>query len=345
MQNPELDPHKIDHDEHSAEISLRPKSFQNFIGQNSLKENLAIFINAAKKRSESLDHVLLYGPPGLGKTTIAQIIAYELGTNIKITSGPVITKSGDLAAILTNLQAGDVLFIDEIHRLNTNVEEILYSAMEDFALDIMIGEGAGARSVRIDLPRFTLVGATTRTGLLSNPLRDRFGIPMRIDFYSGTELAEIVTRSSKLLNSSITKQGALEIGNRARGTPRIAIRLFKRVRDFASHQNANIIDEHIANNALNNLEIDNIGLDSNDHKYLRLIIENFNGGPVGIETIAASMSEQKDTIEEIIEPYLLQLGFMQKTSRGRVLTLQSFTHMGYDPINNKNTNIEFSFDE
>lgn len=310
------------------EISLRPSSLKDFIGQSALKQNLSIFIEAAQNRAEPLDHTLLYGPPGLGKTTIAYIISKEMGVNIKSTSGPAISKAADLAALLTNLQENDVLFIDEIHRLSTNVEEVLYSAMEDYALDIIIGEGPAARSVRITLPKFTLVGATTRLGLLSNPLRDRFGIPLRLNFYNTNELKSVITRGASLLNSSIAECGANEIAGRSRGTPRIALRLLKRVRDFASVSENNTIDSEVASSALDRLEVDSVGLDSNDFRYLRFIAGSYNGGPVGVETIAAALAEQRDAIEETIEPYLIQIGFVQRTPRGRILTKQAIDHIG-----------------
>lgn len=310
------------------ETSLRPGLLQDFIGQDGIKENLLIFIKAARERGESLDHSLLYGPPGLGKTTIAQIISKEMGVNFKATSGPVLSKAGDLAAILSNLEENDVLFIDEIHRLNSNIEEVLYSAMEDFVLDIIIGEGPAARSVRINLPRFTLVGATTRLGLLSNPLRDRFGIPLRLEFYNHENLQQIISRGANLLNCPMDETGSIEIARRARGTPRIALRLLRRVRDFAAVAGHNTITQQIAHNALNRLEVDNIGLDSNDHRYLNFIANHYAGGPVGIETISAALSEQRDAIEETIEPYLLQIGFLQRTPRGRIITEGAFKHLG-----------------
>jgi Holliday junction DNA helicase RuvB len=313
-------------DDHEA--SLRPKLLNEFIGQDHIKENLNIFIMAAKKRGEALDHTLLYGPPGLGKTTIAQIIAKEMEVSYKATSGPILSKAGDLAAILTNLEENDVLFIDEIHRLNSNIEEVLYSAMEDFVLDIIIGEGPAARTVRINLPRFTLVGATTRLGLISNPLKDRFGIPLRLNFYNVEQLTQVVLRGAHLLNTPIEIKGAEEIARRSRGTPRIALRLLRRVRDFASVLGSDTITAQYADGALNRLEVDKVGLDSNDHRYLRFIAENYFGGPVGVETIAAALSEQRDAVEETIEPYLLQIGFLQRTPRGRVLTNNAFEHLG-----------------
>ena len=313
--------------ETDTDFSLRPNLLHEFVGQKQIKDNLSIFIQAAQNRSEALDHTLFYGPPGLGKTSLATIIAKEMGVNFKATSGPTLSKAADLAAILTNLQANDVLFIDEIHRLNTNIEEILYPAMEDFCLDIIIGEGPVARSVRIDLPRFTLIGATTRLGLISNPLRDRFGIPLRLTFYNTEELIQVINRAAVILNTQITPSGATEIAQRSRGIPRIALRLLKRVRDFASVDNKVQIDKEIANTALNRLEVDKMGLDSNDYRYLMFISTNYNGGPVGIETIAAALSEQKDAIEEAIEPYLIQMGLLQRTPRGRVITNKAFTHL------------------
>ena len=317
-QNLNLNPHKIEEERHDN--FLRPSFLGDFIGQEKLKENLEIFLNSAKSRNDSLDHTLFYGPPGLGKTTLAQIIAHEMGVGFKSTSGPVISKSGDLAAILTNLQAGDVLFIDEIHRLNKNVEEILYSAMEDFKLDIIIGEGPSARAIKIDLPKFTLVGATTRLGAIANPLKDRFGIPLRINFYNVKELEQIIERDAKILNIGIENLASKEIAKRSRGTPRIAIRLLKRVRDFAINANQEIITQKIADYALTQLEIDNYGLDASDHRYLRFIAENYRGGPVGVETISSAISEERDTVEDSIEPYLIQQGFIEKTPRGRVIT-------------------------
>lgn len=311
-----------------SEVQLRPQALDEFIGQQAVRENLRIFIDAARARGEALDHVMFAGPPGLGKTTLAQIVARELGANFRATSGPVIAKAGDLAALLTNLEPRDVLFIDEIHRLNPAVEEVLYPAMEDFQLDLIIGEGPAARSVRIDLPPFTLVAATTRSGLITTPLRERFGIPCRLDFYRPEELEEIVKRGAALLGMTLTAEGASEIARRARGTPRVAGRLLRRVRDFASVAGADVIDAVKADAALTRLEVDNKGLDAMDRRYLRKIATDFGGGPVGIDTIAASLSEPRDAIEDIIEPYLIQQGFVQRTPRGRLLTNASFAHLG-----------------
>lgn len=315
-------------DEDALDTHLRPQKLMEFVGQSRAKQNLQVFIDAAKQRGEALDHVLFAGPPGLGKTTLAQIVARELGVNFRATSGPVIAKAGDLAALLTNLEEGDVLFIDEIHRLNPAIEEVLYPAMEDFQLDLIIGEGPAARSVRIDLAKFTLIGATTRTGLLTTPLRDRFGIPVRLDFYTEAELLDIVSRAARVMQMPITPDGAAEIARRARGTPRIAGRLLRRVRDFAAVSGKSAIDRELADKALLRLEVDARGLDMLDHRYLRAIAVNFGGGPVGIETIAASLSEARDAIEEIIEPYLIQQGFVNRTPRGRILTAAAFTHLG-----------------
>lgn len=308
--------------------TLRPQVLADFMGQEKIKANLQVFIQAARTRNEALDHVLLAGPPGLGKTTLAQIIARELGVNFRATSGPVILKAGDLAALLTNLEPRDVLFIDEIHRLSPMVEEILYPAMEDYQLDLMIGEGPSARSVRIDLSHFTLVGATTRTGLLTTPLRDRFGIPTRFEFYTLDELIWIVRRSAEISGFPIALDGAEEVARRARGTPRVAGRLLRRVRDFALVQGAEVITRAIADEALSRLEVDDRGFDAQDHRYLRTIAEYFGGGPVGVETLAAALSEPRDAIEDIIEPYLIQQGFLQRTPRGRVLTSHAFAHLG-----------------
>ena len=315
-------------EEDAADSSLRPQRLAEFIGQQQARSNLAVFIEAAKTRKEALDHVLFVGPPGLGKTTLAQILARELGVNFRATSGPVIAKAGDLAALLTNLEERDVLFIDEIHRLNPAVEEILYPAMEDFQLDLIIGEGPAARSVKIDLAKFTLVGATTRAGLLTNPLRDRFGIPVRLNFYSEAELEQIVNRGARVLGIGMTADGANEIARRARGTPRIAGRLLRRVRDFALVAGATSVDRAAADRALVQLEVDAAGLDAMDRRYLVNIAENYGGGPVGIETIAAALSEPRDAIEEIIEPFLIQKGFIQRTPRGRLLTSNAFRHLG-----------------
>ncbi len=315
-------------EEDSLESSLRPKVLVEFVGQQQARENLSVFIKAAKARQEALDHVLFSGPPGLGKTTLAQIVARELGVNFRSTSGPVLAKAGDLAAILTNLEPRDVLFIDEIHRLNPAVEEILYPAMEDFELDLVIGEGPSARSVKIALSPFTLVGATTRSGLITTPLRDRFGIPVRLNFYSPEELVSIVERGARVLSFDLTKEGAREIAGRARGTPRIAGRLLKRVRDFASVGGHKTVDAKTADAALTRLEVDSRGLDAFDKRYLQLIAESFGGGPVGVETIAAALGEARDAIEEIVEPFLMQQGFVQRTPRGRLLTAQAFVHLG-----------------
>ncbi len=317
------------------EMSLRPQRLDDFVGQEAVRANLKVFIEAAKNRNEALDHVLFVGPPGLGKTTLAQIMAKELGVNFHSTSGPVIAKAGDLAALLTNLEERDVLFIDEIHRLSPAVEEILYPAMEDFQLDLIIGEGPAARSVKIDLAKFTLVAATTRLGLLTTPLRDRFGIPIRLNFYTVEELEYIIRRGAHILHMPIAPDGAREIARRARGTPRIAGRLLRRVRDFASVAGTDTIDRKIADEALSRLEVDNLGLDQLDRRYLGMIAENFGGGPVGIETIAAGLSEPRDAIEDIIEPYLIQQGFIQRTPRGRVMTAKAWSHMGLTPPQTK----------
>jgi Holliday junction DNA helicase RuvB len=314
-----------------VDAALRPKALDEFVGQKAARENLRVFIEAAKQRGDALDHVLFYGPPGLGKTTLAQIIAREMGVGFRSTSGPVIAKSGDLAALLTNLEDGDVLFIDEIHRLSPAVEEVLYPAMEDRALDIMIGEGPSARSVRIDLPRFTLVGATTRQGLITTPLRDRFGIPVRLQFYAVDELEQVVRRAAGLLGAPISDEGAREVARRARGTPRIAGRLLRRVRDFAHVLGASEIDRKLADEALTRLEVDALGLDLMDRRYLTMIADIYKGGPVGVETLAAGLSEPRDTIEDVIEPYLIQLGLVARTARGRMLNAGGWKHLGLNP--------------
>lgn len=309
------------------EKSLRPSSLKEYIGQEKIKNNMNVFISAAKQRGDTLDHVLFFGPPGLGKTTLAYIVAHEMGVNIKVTSGPAIEKPGDLAAMLSNLNKGDILFIDEIHRMNKVVEEVLYPALEDFALDIIVGKGPGARSIRLDLPPFTLIGATTRAGLLSSPLRDRFGVMCRLELYSPEELQEIIMRSAKILNVEITPQGARELACRSRGTPRIANRILKRARDFVQVLDMKIIDEESAKKSLDFLEVDEKGLDNNDRRMLHTIIGSFGGGPVGLDTLAAAIGEEKDNIEDVYEPYLIQIGFIQRTPRGRVATRHAYDHL------------------
>lgn len=330
--------------EDGPEAALRPQTLADFTGQQASRENLAVFIAAARGRGDSLDHVLLHGPPGLGKTTLAQIIAREMGVGFRATSGPIIQRAGDLAAILTNLQPKDVLFIDEIHRLQPAIEEVLYPAMEDFVLDLIIGEGPGARSVRIDLQRFTLIGATTRSGLLANPLRDRFGIPLRLVFYTPEELTRIVTRAANLLDMNLTADGAAEIARRSRGTPRIAGRLTRRVRDFASVAGTAIIDREAADAALNRLDVDQRGLDAMDRRYLRRIADHHNGGPVGIETLAAALSEPRDTLEDVIEPFLIQEAFLVRTSRGRMLGRDAWAHLGLVPPQSSGDQPDLRFD-
>ena len=331
MEEDRLINSELDNEEVQYDNSLRPSKLADYVGQEKIKENLNIFIAAAKMREESLDHVLFYGPPGLGKTTLANIIASEMDANIKSTSGPVIEKTGDLAGLLTNLKKGDVLFIDEIHRLSNVIEELLYSAMEDYKLDIMIGQGPSARSIKLELPPFTLVGATTRAGLLTSPLRDRFGVVHRLDYYNEKELETILTRSAGILEIDIVPEGANEIARRSRGTPRIANRLLRRVRDYAQVKADGIITREVANDALEMMEVDGKGLDKMDHKLLLAMIEKYSGGPVGIENLAASISEEKDTIEDVLEPYLIQTGFIQRTPRGRVATPLAYKHFNKLP--------------
>ena len=326
-----VDSKNIDPVDAQIDLSLRPKDFKNYIGQEKMKQNLQLAITAAKKRGEPIDHVLLYGPPGLGKTTMASVIANEMGAQIRITSGPAVERSGDLASLLTNLQDGDILFIDEIHRLNRTVEEVLYSAMEDFKLDIMLGKGPSARSLRLDLPKFTIIGATTKTGALSAPLRDRFGMVHRLEFYTPQQIAKIVNRSAKILDINVKPEAAEVIAGRSRLTPRIANRLLKRIRDYADVNGDGIIDKSIAHKALDLLEIDELGLDSSDRMLLSAIIENYHGGPVGVETLAALIADERSTIEDFYEPYMLQIGLLERTPRGRKATHKAYKHLGKSP--------------
>ena len=339
-----VSPERTENDTDDIEVTLRPKTLNEYIGQDKVKENLAVFIEAAKKRNEPLDHVLLYGPPGLGKTTLSAIIAHEMGVNIRITSGPAIEKPGDLAALLTNLSENDVLFIDEIHRLSRSIEEVLYPALEDYALDIIIGKGPSARSLRIDLPKFTLIGATTRAGQLTSPLRDRFGVIMRLEMYTHEQLSDIIQRSAVILGIACDKAGAMEIARRARGTPRIANRLLKRVRDFAEVMGDGRITEDIAKIALDRLEIDSLGLDNMDKRMLNMIIKGYGGGPVGLETLASAIGEEAVTLEDVCEPYLMQLGFISRTPRGRCATPLAYKHMGIEYKGNAAESGQLSFD-
>jgi len=326
-----VDEKNVSPDEEQIEVTLRPKDFKSYVGQEKMKQNLLLAIKAAKKRGEPIDHVLLYGPPGLGKTTMASVIANEMGAQIRITSGPAVERSGDLASLLTNLQDGDILFIDEIHRLNRTVEEVLYSAMEDFKLDIMLGKGPSARSLRLDLPKFTIIGATTRTGALSAPLRDRFGLIHRLEFYTPEQISQIVNRSAKILNVKLDQTASEIIAERSRLTPRIANRLLKRIRDFADINGDGMIDKITAKKALDLLEIDELGLDSSDRMLLNAIIENYNGGPVGVETLAALIADERSTIEDFYEPYMLQIGLLERTPRGRKITHKAYKHLNKSP--------------